>query len=807
MKKITITGLIFLLSVLSVAQSPQKIRKMEGELSKASGTQRMHLLKKLADIYSDSVSDLAIAYAAQYLKLAEINHSIADEAEARMIFSNIYHYQVSYRKSLESEKKAAAAYLSIGDSTGFYTAQRRIGNSYLFLHAYDSAMMFTRDVAGYFLRIADTLHYVTARLQMAKILTRQSRNHEAVAMYRELLHTIDGTSQRGVAGWLQYWLAQSEMNLGNFRSADSVLRSSINNYDQAGDIQGKLGSMQLLGEVYLILGKNARAYEIFFESYKKRHFVKGTVRRLHFLAQYHLNMGRIFFNTTNYPKALEEFDTVEKLVDRYKFHDIEAENYVAIGRTKFKMQHYDEALALYEKAYSIQLNRKNIYDAAMILNNIGGVYQMQGKYKLAVSTYRRALTSNRNIGNKFGVAQNEKNMATCYTHLGRYSEAKASLDDGMDAALESDVKNLILNYYRNYISFYTLTGNPAGAEKYFGRYLTLSEQISFESTRDMTDLLMRIYNNEIQAKTMLLEQQLNIQELENERNDLYIKQILAFSALIVTILLLITILYINKIKTARKLEKVVADRTRILKENHRKLIESNHTKDKFYSIIAHDLKSPFNSLIGFSNLLNDDYADFSDKERLQFISIIRNASEEMYELLENLLDWARNSSGDLEFKPIKLDLAQVTRQVMLLQEKNARIKDIRIVNDVPKNTFAIADENMIRTVVRNLVSNAIKFTGQGGQIVLHARQNDTKVIYAVQDNGVGISNENLKKLFTVHKKVRKKGTANEKGTGLGLLLCRDFVEINGGSLSIESEPGEGSTFSFSLPTKKNTHDE
>ena len=241
------------------------------------------------------------------------------------------------------------------------------------------------------------------------------------------------------------------------------------------------------------------------------------------------------------------------------------------------------------------------------------------------------------------------------------------------------------------------------------------------------------------------------------------------------------------------------DRTRTIRKHEQKLIAMSKAKDKMYSIIAHDLKSPFNSLIGFSSLLHDEYDDFSEKEKKEFIHFIHHSSEELFALLENLLEWARSSSDGIKYKPVLNDLNLIIEHIIQLQERNAREKEISLNNLVPENTLVFADENMLRTIIRNLTSNAIKFTDVGGSISYLSQSFDSVVKCTVQDTGTGISPEDIKTLFQADSKIRKKGTANEGGTGLGLLLVKEFVEKNKGKLSVESQPGKGSAFSFELP--------
>lgn len=233
-------------------------------------------------------------------------------------------------------------------------------------------------------------------------------------------------------------------------------------------------------------------------------------------------------------------------------------------------------------------------------------------------------------------------------------------------------------------------------------------------------------------------------------------------------------------------------------KSEERLRELNATKDKFFSIIAHDLKNPFNDLMGFTQLLALNIDKYDKTKIEQFTHIIHQSAKLAYNLLENLLDWSRSQTGTLKFKPEKISVNQLINENIDLLESTARNKNIEIYSEVNDKTYAFADKNMIRTIIRNLISNAIKYTNQGGHIRIISNCSKTCEI-SVLDSGIGISSENIDKIFKIDESFSTLGTEREKGTGLGLILCKEFVEKNGGKLKIKSDPNKGSTFTFTLP--------
>jgi len=236
-----------------------------------------------------------------------------------------------------------------------------------------------------------------------------------------------------------------------------------------------------------------------------------------------------------------------------------------------------------------------------------------------------------------------------------------------------------------------------------------------------------------------------------------------------------------------------------LKESEARLKELNATKDKFFNIIAHDLKNPFNNILGFSELLVEQMKekDYSDIEK--YAEAINRASCRAMDLLTNLLDWSRSQTGRIEFNPEYNDMVLIINDVIELTGDLARSKSISINLKSEEKIPFIGDRSMISTVIRNLLSNAIKFSFKGGNIEITAAENEKEVIVSVSDNGTGISKENTEKLFKIGDLVSTQGTNNEKGTGLGLILCKEFIDKHGGKIRAESEIGKGSRFIFSIP--------
>jgi len=242
----------------------------------------------------------------------------------------------------------------------------------------------------------------------------------------------------------------------------------------------------------------------------------------------------------------------------------------------------------------------------------------------------------------------------------------------------------------------------------------------------------------------------------------------------------------------KKLERLVVIKTSELQE-------LNVSKDKFFSIIAHDLKNPFQTIIGFSEMLKEEMKDGDNATGQNYAGLINTSAIQTFRLLENLLEWANSQRGKVTFSPVSINLRELVNEEFGVLNDMAKGKNIELKSSFDDNLTFTADKNMINTILRNLISNAIKFTHKNGKVELKAIINNKQVEISVSDNGIGMKNETMAKLFRLDGNLSTRGTENEKGTGLGLFLCKEFVEKHGGRIWVESEEGKGSTFKLLLP--------
>lgn len=385
-----------------------------------------------------------------------------------------------------------------------------------------------------------------------------------------------------------------------------------------------------------------------------------------------------------------------------------------------------------------------------------------------------------------------------------------SLLYGGNAGIESSV----LTYKNNSLKFSFAAPFFDHEEKTLYSYQLVGyekewSEWSLEPKKEYTNLHEGSYTFRVKAR--------NIYDVESEI-DSYAFKILPpwqrslWAYTLFFFLSILFILFVIKLNTKRlvkqkeNLEQIVKERTnelsttlKIVNNQKEELSKLNADKNRFISILAHDLRSPFNAILGFLDILSMNKSKLDTNEAINHIDIINNSAKKTFNLLEDILTWGRANSGKIPYEPQKLNLKTICNEVVEYLQFTANTKAITINCYIENETPIFADKNMLNTVLRNLVSNAIKFTNTGGKIDIYAEQNQFEHTITVSDNGVGIEPEILSKLFDISEKVTTEGTENESGTGLGLLLCKEFIDKHKGKIWVESKAGKGSKFIFTIP--------
>ncbi|UCH92455.1 MAG: tetratricopeptide repeat-containing sensor histidine kinase [Candidatus Aminicenantes bacterium] len=521
--------------------------------------------------------------------------------------------------------------------------------------------------------------------------------------------------------------------------------------------------------------------------------------------------------------ALQALKWSEKVKDKQNV----AEAYKNVGNVYDKMKNSKLALTYYQKSLEIWENLGDKKGIARLLNNIGMIYNKYGQFWKALEYYQKslaiveelnwqmgrgvvltsianiyselgentrsleyslkALAIGKKIGHKRLIAVLLSNIGVDYRKLGQYKRALQYAYQALNIAKEIKNKDIIRNFYEELFYIYEAMKDYKQAFFYFKKYKTTYDEIfSEESQKNISELWTKF-------KTEKKEKELERQKLI--RNFLIV--------LFLLVLILAGVIF-NRYSIKKKAEQR-------LKESEKKLRAMNISKDKLFSIIAHDLGNPLNSILLSSGYLEKKYQTMAEEEVKEFLHQIYEYTDHLAKLLDNLLQWAVSQLGKLEVEPETLDLNQLTEDTIELMEPSAREKHIHLVSQMNENTFAWADKRMVETIMRNLVSNAVKYSYQEGDVNISSQLNGDFREVSVADTGVGIPADKLNSLFDTYAHNSTRGTAGERGIGLGLVLCKELVEKNRGTIRVEnnsnSETFTGTRVIFTLPIDPSTKEE
>jgi signal transduction histidine kinase len=480
-------------------------------------------------------------------------------------------------------------------------------------------------------------------------------------------------------------------------------------------------------------------------------------------------------------EALENFELALDYARKLKQPDREADALFFRGNLLSKKGNYKDALAQHKEALQIRRVLGDRDKEGKSLTEIGELYRQMKNEDRALANHVAALAIRKSLADERGLAETYNNIGSLYFRTKDFKRSISNLGLALEAGRKAQDQDQLKTSY-DYLS------QSYKALKDYKRSLEYREQFASMQEFSQTERNER-HLLERQSLYLIDKKELQITNLEKDRQqrELVIeaqrkekRNLMYVISLGAVILALILFLYFLMRRTSRKLK------------------ELNATKDKLFSIIGHDLKGPLNSLTSFSSLLLN-HADKLTKEEIKMLSADLDKSlKNLMALLENLLEWSRSQTGSIDFKAERFDINAVVVENLELLKSIADNKKIQLRNKAQGEIFVLAHRYSINTVVRNLLSNAIKFTKEGGLITINIALGKV-VTLAVQDTGVGMTPATLQSLFELGSKTSTLGTAKEKGTGLGLILCKDFVEKNGGTIHVESTEGVGSKFYFTVP--------
>jgi len=626
-------------------------------------------------------------------------------------------------------------------------------------------------------------------------------------------------------------------------SGDPILADSIINLLSTANDSLKIVLMSKLAEEY-----KSTSLEKCLEYEKQSLFIAQEADRPDWRAKAHLRIGRLYNDVEMFPEAIDEYKKAlplaEEIMDNILIEEIGHE----LGTSYFNNDQVQEGLESFKEALKLANLSKDTLN--VILNNISiaelflslndrkealyyfdqcipylekvEYYHYHVKVLMYISEInseeKRFITARKNLTQASRLAEkadlNYETVDILY-HLGLNFIREGNIDIGMfhyDLGLveasKYDYKDLIVRIKQELAMLYEINGDYAKALSYRKHVSQLKDSLKIHLRDNKISFLDMKYDSEKKGKDLEL-----LKKEEAIQNAALSKQKrLRFYFIFVSIILIAGAGFSIRGYLIRKgMTGTLNYKKKLLEETQENLLETeqnlknlNETKNKLFSIMAHDLINPFNALLGFASLLEEESNQLNKTEIKEYSSIIYQTANNIFSLLENLLQWSQSQTGKIITRKDNIDISEIIQSVTELLKPIANNKNISINTNIDNGCFAFADQDLISSAIRSLVQNAIKFSPSGSKIQLTGLSKQGQTIISVADEGVGINVEDRGKIFHSDIHLSTPGTSNETGAGLGLIITREFILLNNGSIDLKSSPGKGSTFTITLPARENT---
>ena len=612
---------------------------------------------------------------------------------------------------------------------------------------------------------------------------------QSISIYREL------DLKSGIAAVLH--------NVAVIRERQNDYGGAVQNYIEAALLFGEDNNIEYLGTVYTrlgniynLLGRMDKSLEYHALALNIHEKINDSIRTSHSFN----NLGNVYLGLKDYKTALVYYDKAVVMSRLLEQEALLPTLYNNMGLANEGLNAYTKALDYYRLA--IELGRKNNNTEVRVssLMHTGSVYLLLHENNRAMVALMEAQRLVGSVPDRYLKATVASSLAQLYLNEERFDEAIASFKDALSLSKGIDSFSLLLDIYEGISEAFMGKEDYKRACEYMVLHSAMADSIfNAESNERLNYLRVGFESQTIERENQLLKQQNIFSQLALDRQRTIRNLLIIISVIVV----LSAFFLYSLIQAKNEKNKLLAERNlQVVRQKdelndlYKEQYKLNETKNKFFSIIAHDLKSPFQTILGFSELLSYEYENLTEQQRIDASKNILKVSNETFRLIENLLEWGRTQTGTANATFKAFNVRELVLKTLPVFETQLDKKNLKITTDLPPLLQGWADPDMIMAVIRNLVSNAIKFSPLGSEININTRMSQNRIYISVVDSGQGIPQEIKDRLFTFDPKVQRTGTQGERGTGLGLTLCKEFMELNDGNIEFESEPGEGSTFSI-----------
>jgi signal transduction histidine kinase/uncharacterized protein HemY len=721
--------------------------------------------------------------------------------------ANLYFIQNNNQKALEYYKQSSIINQEIKDSNGYAYSLSRIGEIHVKEKNYTKAVSyFTKSIEKYDKNQSENIDNTLKKLNNAYLLMAKSdskNKNKYIVLSKKTLERLSSKQE-------QYSKSVETLKADLKTTTTDTVRINILNriassyfytnpkegisYGEAAlnlatKINWKKGialANDHLGVCQWVLTDYTKALNYFFQSLtayedlKDQNGISGALN----------NLGLVNVEIKNYKQAFKYFDKAYEINKKTNNKILMVYNLNNIAVAYYNQKKYTKALEYYNKSKDLNISMYDSNGLGYCYSKIGKIYSDQKKYTKSLYYLKEALNSydkgqTYNIGNTFievGISYYKMALENPNNKKELLAQSVQYLDNAVNLFAETGILDRLSICYFELYKVTKEQGNFAKSLNYFEKYNVLNDSLFSNESKNKLANLQSMREIDVRDK------QIEIQNLKINSDSRKVYLLVIITATIALLFVLFFWLYINKRST-----------NQLLLDKNKEISDINKQKDKFFSIIAHDLRGPFNGFLGLTELLAEDIDDM-DKEEIQFAAVnMRSSANNLNRLLENLLEWSRMEQGLIPFDPQQNMLSSVVNDCIATLEVAANKKEIKIKTNIPKETNIFADNNILHAVIRNILSNAVKFTPKGGEIIIEGKENNKNTTISIKDSGIGMDAKILENLFQLDVKTNRKGTDDEPSSGLGLILCKEFVEKHGGQIWVESEENKGSTFYFSFP--------
>ncbi|MDX9848178.1 MAG: tetratricopeptide repeat protein [Tenuifilaceae bacterium] len=780
----------------------------------------------------------AIEFAISAIELANKKKDQNSIGIAHRALGSIYFQQGQFALSLEEYLKAESAFALQSDTMNIIITLRNISLAQRDLGDYNAAFSTLHkaldlaniagdvDEMGHIYNLLGSLYARTGKPTIA--LENYNRSLQIRKEF-ELLSSYASTLEN---------ISRIQRDLGNYIEALSNLELTLAIRKELDDAQRLGSTYNEMGNLFAQQGNLAEALKSYLNSLKIRQEANLQTD----IARSLVNIGITYRQLNSHHNALKYFNQALGIITDSSDPVGKSYIYIHIGNSLRDMGNAKEAVENYAKALNLRKNTgnqiliaqamrsiavaynetddfqkahqhldqaiiiaKSLNDEGLVadlLNEKGNVLQRQGKLLEAISYFDQASIL---FGKIFDLDKRGlclRKIGELQTKLGHFNSAFDNLKLALSLSEKTQNKKLKELTLLALHNFYSSRGQYMEALTYFKQYIAIKD--SLVAITRMENILQASLDVELNKKAeeiKLIESEVESLRTEAQLREIQLKQqkliknFLAISSIFVLVVALGSIYGYVVIRKKNLRLNEAYEKITLSESELKKMVQ---TKDKLFSIIAHDLRSPFTALVGLTEVLANQSNDLSKPDINEYSKLINESSEKLLKLIENLLEWSRSQTDKILLSPKPINLYSLVNDSISVLMLQANAKEIKVDNLVPKDLIVMADYETMTTVIRNLTSNAIKFTTKGGTVKLAAEVDPGFISIRIADTGVGISPENQAKLFKLDESFSTKGTGQEAGTGLGLIICKEFVEKNQGTISVTSSQGKGTIFTIKL---------